>query len=54
MKTPNEVVIAMDADHIEMTKFANRMDPGYRLILNLILDTASEIENSRQLGKLSV
>ena len=51
---PNEVVIAIDADHIEMTKIANRLDRVYCLILNLIRDSASEIGNLRQLGKLSV
>ena len=37
MDMPNEYSVAIDADHIEMTKFINRMNTSYRKIVLRIL-----------------
>ena len=53
MNMPNERVFAIDANHIEMNKFVNKVDPNYRQIVLILRETLSEVRDSGKFGKLS-
>ena len=53
MGMPNEYSFAIDADHVEMTKFINKMDTGYRQIVFYIQNAFSEACKLEQLGKFN-
>ena len=53
MGMPNEFSIAIDADHIEMTKFINRMDTSYQMIIDRILSRRNPFSESYKLGQFS-
>ena len=53
MGMPNKSIIAIDADHMEMTKFVSSMDQGYRQIIQHIMrDPLTEADRLGQLSKL--
>ena len=55
MNMPNEDVIALDADHIGMTKFVNSTDPAYQWIVQHILKTCgSKGDKIGQMGELNI
>lgn len=50
---PNEYSFAIDADHIEMTKFINKMDTGYREIVLLMRNASLEAYKLGQFGRFN-
>ncbi len=55
MNMPNERRIAINADHNEMTKFVNKTDPTYYLIMRQILNMLlSKPGTSVRFGKLNI
>ena len=55
MSMPNEHVIALDANHIEMAKFISKADPAYHVVLQEILNISlSKANTSMQIGKPTV
>ena len=57
MNMTNEYSFAIDADHIQMTKFVNRLHTGYRQILLHILqmmrNSFPEVYSLEQLGRFN-
>lgn len=52
MSLPNELIVALNSDHIQMTKFPNKNDLAYELIVRQILDIT--LSKPVQFGKLNV
>ena len=52
MSMPNERIVALNSDHIEMTKLVHKNDLAYDLIVGQILDSTSS--KPLQFGKFSI
>ena len=50
MNMPNELVISLEADHIEMTKFVNKSDRIFQQILEISSSSSTTLMHFRKLN----